>query len=708
MTPNIFIPWIGFAASLVTGSLGLVTLAHQPKSVARVSFAVGMLLLAIESALGLLGNQTQQLSSALVYHEGRLIIMAVMAPVWLVFSLHYARGGDARASKGWKGIALLSWLLPLGAILVPGAMVSAAGAGAHGSAITVGFGGKAMYLHAVVILTTIVTLGNLEQTFRAVTGTMRWRIKFLLFGLGVIFLVRLYSSGWALVQQECVHSDDLVRSVGLVVAGVLIIWSLARMGLTEAEVYPSQKVIVTAATTSLVTVYLCSVAILAKVVSRPVGEREIPLPALVVLVGLLLMGLLLLSDRIRQRAILFFSRHFNRPLYDYRGIWQTYAERVVRTKDEPEFCRVSAAFVSELFQALSVTIWQVDVTQRRLAFGGSTLLTVDSANDLLCSNPLPFELIETLLKQHGVMDLDDPRASWTDARSQLFAGQFQEAGGHRLCVPLRVAENTLGLLLVGDRVGARAYSAEELDLLHTIAGEIGRGLLSLKSARHLLNDKEIQAFQNMSAFFVHDLKNTASTLSLTLQNLGRHSDKPAFREEAVRSVSLCVSHINELIGGLSVLRQDLKVSLQDSDLNTLIQETLEEMKGALACPVECRLGSIPRVALDPIQMKKVLANLLLNACDASSQGGSVQVATGLREPYGVVLSVQDTGCGMDEDYVRDKLFRPFHSTKNGGLGIGLYHAKTIVDAHHGEIEVDSAVQIGTTFRVCLPMKGGEQ
>jgi signal transduction histidine kinase len=105
--------------------------------------------------------------------------------------------------------------------------------------------------------------------------------------------------------------------------------------------------------------------------------------------------------------------------------------------------------------------------------------------------------------------------------------------------------------------------------------------------------------------------------------------------------------------------------------------------------------------MDPEQMQKVVLNLVLNANDAVAEGGRIRVATGRADRW-VYLSVTDDGCGMSPEFMARSLFKPFRTTKGRGLGIGLFHSKTIVEAHHGRIEVESQEGKGTTFRVLLP------
>ena len=229
-----------------------------------------------------------------------------------------------------------------------------------------------------------------------------------------------------------------------------------------------------------------------------------------------------------------------------------------------------------------------------------------------------------------------------------------------------------------------------------------RSLLNLRLTNELMLAKELEAFQTMSTFFVHDLKNATSTLSLTLQNLPVHFDDPEFREDALRGIANTVNRINMHIGRLSVLRNKLELKPIESDLNQLVIETLENLNGIPGVELVKELHPLPKVVVDREQLQNVVTNLLLNARDAVGMDGQIRVETSQCEGR-ALLSVADNGCGMSPDFLRDSLFRPFQTTKKKGLGIGMFQSKMIVEAHRGNIQVESEPGKGTKFGVFLPL-----
>jgi signal transduction histidine kinase len=192
-----------------------------------------------------------------------------------------------------------------------------------------------------------------------------------------------------------------------------------------------------------------------------------------------------------------------------------------------------------------------------------------------------------------------------------------------------------------------------------------------------------------------------SGLNLTLRNLPVHFDDPAFRADALRGIGNTVSRIDGMIERLSALRKKIEPNFEESDLNRLVDDTIDRLDGVRDVEVKKDLHPLPKVFVDCEQMKSVLTNLILNARDALGAGGWIEVRTG-QEDGRAVLTVTDNGAGMSAEFLQNSLFRPFQSTKKKGLGIGMFQSRTIVEAHRGSIEVESEMGKGTTFRIELP------
>jgi putative PEP-CTERM system histidine kinase len=298
-------------------------------------------------------------------------------------------------------------------------------------------------------------------------------------------------------------------------------------------------------------------------------------------------------------------------------------------------------------------------------------------------------------------DLEAANGAWAEELRRLNPATFTK-GGNRLGVPLRAGEQVVGVLVLADRINAATYTVDERELLKCIADQTASALMNHRLASEVARAKELEAFRTMSVFFVHDLKNAAASLNLMVRNLPVHFNDPAFREDALRGIGNTARRIDEMIARLSALREQPKFMPAKADLNQIVSDALDKVDGMPIVQVTRELHQLPGVFVDREQIQSVVTNLVLNARDAIGPEGRIQVRTESREGR-VLLSVTDNGCGMNEAFVRNSLFRPFQSTKKKGLGIGLFQSRAIVQAHGGAIHVQTEEGRGTTFLVSLPV-----
>jgi putative PEP-CTERM system histidine kinase len=643
---------------------------------------------------------------ATYWQEARLLAISFLPGIWLVFSLSYSRGNYKKFLIKWRTPLAAAFVAP--AILAGvyhGRLISRTGGVLDQDGLVFALAWPGVALHALLLLAGALVLMNLERTLRACVGTMRWRIKFMVLGLGLLFAVRIYTSSQCLLYSATEVPLQTVDSIALLLACALMARSLLREGLVNVDVYPSQSFLHKSLTILLAGIYLLLVGTLAKVLGAIGGDAAFPLKAFFVLVSLVALTTLLLSERVRQHTKRFVSRHFLRPRHDYRSLWTTFGERITPLMERTDLCREVAKLVSETFHALSVGIWLVDEVQERLIYVTSTSVPETNAKVLTESVGGVRDLTEMLRREPYPVNLDDCKGQWSETLEAWNEQGVFGGGDNRMCVPLAAGGSLLGLMILGDRVNGIPYSVEDMDLLKCIGDQVGRNLLNTQLSERLLQAKEMEAFQTMSAFFVHDLKNTASTLSLMLQNLPAHFDDSVFRADALEALAKSVARINELIGRLSLLRQQLEISRSGADLNEVVDTALANLNGATRVTVQKSLQALPKIPMDAEQIRKVVTNLLLNAVEAVGEGGAIQVETGSRNGW-ASLSVTDNGCGMTPEFLTRCLFRPFQTTKKKGIGIGMFLSRMIVDAHKGKIEVASRVGRGTTFRILLPLQEG--
>ncbi len=693
---------LAYASALFGGALAFTVIWNERRSWVNLSFVAGMAVLALESIFTGLSLDAGRRDDMVYWQQWRLLATSLLPGIWLFFSLSYGRGNHREFLSRWKFVLLVFVLAPpvLGIIFNPSLIASVSQDKAGLLMLKLGQPGN--LLNLLLLVGTVLVLMNLERTFRASVGTMRWRIKFMILGLGVLFVVRAYTSSQALLFHALDPGLQAVDSGALFVACLLLLRSLFREGHFTTDIYPSHSVLQSSLTVMLAGIYLLVIGVLAKIVTYFGGNELFPLKAFLVLAALVVLTILLLSDRVRLVTSRFVSRHFQRPMFDYRAVWRKFTEATASCVNQAELCQAAVKSVTDIFQALSVTIWLVDDKKEQLVFAASTFLSAAKADDLRPKKEDVTAVIKAMQGQHEPVDIDTATETWAVALRQCHPEEFHK-GGSRVCVPMVVGDEVLGCLILGDRVGGAPFSWQDFDLLKCIGDQIAAGLLNTRLSQKLLQAKELEAFQTMSAFFVHDMKNTANTLNLMLQNLPVHFDDPAFRADALRGVSKTVAHINRLIGRLGSIRHELQIKPVEADLNELVARSLAGWEDAAGINLKKDLAPLPKFLFDPEQMLKVATNLIFNAREAVSQTGQVQIQTSQRNGW-VILAVSDDGCGMSQEFVSRSLFRAFQTTKKNGLGIGMFQSKMIVEAHQGRIEVESEPGKGATFRVWLPLK----
>lgn len=687
----------------VAGLAALAALVGNVRSPGRWIFAAGMGLLAIETWLSARSLAAATPADAVQWQQWRLLVLAVLPAVWVLFSLCYSRGNHAEFLRRWGGVVALGAVVPLVVALVFFPVLAWEVPGGRSfTEFVVQLGSAGRVLHLVGVVAWVLVLVLLERTFRTAVGTIRWRIKFALVGFVVLFGTRIYTTTQAYLYGAVARPLVVTEALALLLACGLVAWSVKRSGTFEVEVYPSHAVLYRSLTILLAGLYLLGVGVLAKLLAAWGEAAVFPLMAAMWLLGLLGLTLLGLSDRVRLRLRRFVSRHFQRPLHDYPRLWSSFSERTTACINQAEYCGAVVRLVSETFEALSVSVWLVNEARAGLSPGASTIWSAEQAAARLGQTHEGRGLVEALESATGPVDLEALTGPAREELARLQPDQFGKGGG-RLAVPLRAHGELLGVLTVGDRVSGMPFDGQDLDLLRCVADHTAAGLLNLRLARRQLESKQLEAFQAMSAFFIHDLKNAASTLTLTLENLRTHFDNAEFREDALGAIRRTSERIQGLLARLAALRRGLELNARPADLNAVVRETIATL-GTGFPPVELELQELPPVPLDAGQMQQVIANFLLNARDALGPDGPGRI-TVRTAPHngGVQLEVRDTGCGMSPEFVRTQLFRPFQSTKARGLGIGMFQAKVIIEAHRGRIEVDSVPGRGTTVQVWLPL-----
>jgi putative PEP-CTERM system histidine kinase len=681
------------AAATLSILLALASVVRKKPTVATWCFFAGMVLLAADSLVTAIALRAPTVDALIGWLKISFVVKAAATAVWLAFSVSYSRGDSHRSLRRWAIPIALAAVLPLLAVWYRNDLVQVVSLFPGEARLQ--YGQVAKLLNLALLVVVVLVMLNIEQTFRSAVGTMRWRIKFVVLAMVVIFGARLYVRAQVMLFNAPEIGLWAAEAGSLLIGCVFLAAAYMRTGLSEIDVYPSVAVLRSSLTLLLVGAYLFILGILVQVAQRYGGAESFQIQAFLVLLGVSGLGLLLLSDRARKRIQLFAVRHFRRARHDSRQLWTTLSKRLAHVKDERELCETAVKMLCESFDVLSASAWLTDARTGHLSLCASSS---QAARDATGASPA----VSAGLQSHAIpFDLEDIQELWAKELRRANPSTFPH-GGHRWCVPLRTADQVLGVIVLGDRVNGVPYTLEELEILGAIAEQLTSVLLNLRLASELASAREFEAFRTMSTFFVHDLKNAAASLNLMLRNLPVHFDDPEFRADALRGIGNTTRRIEEMIERLSTFREGGAVRLAPADLNRLVQQSIREVEMSPDVRLSTEFGALPTVQADAEQIKSVVINLLTNARESLNGGGEIRVST--RHHAGrAEIAVGDNGDGMTPAFVEERLFRPFQSTKKKGLGIGLFQCRAIVQAHGGAIQVASEPGKGTTFTITLPV-----
>jgi len=331
---------LAFVAALFSLALAVAGSCRKNRSLATWCFAVGMLVFGLENLFGAIWREAVVAERAVFWGSATLLMKSLFPGIWICFSLTYSRGNAHTLPVRSRVLVLAALLIPVGISLIcRNQLLPLSPYVDWDASWWVRSHAAAKMLNGFQLVAAVVILMNLERTFRSAVGTMQWRIKFIVIGLGIIFGARIYTASQALMFSESVLVLSSVDTAALVIGCALIVVAFLRSGFGEIDVYPSHAVLRTSLTFVLAGAYLFVVGVLAQVVARTGKPNAFEIQALVVLVAFAGLAVALLSNRFRQKIRFLVSRHFKRPQYDFRQIWS----RVTQSMSDRKSTRLNSS-----------------------------------------------------------------------------------------------------------------------------------------------------------------------------------------------------------------------------------------------------------------------------------------------------------------------------------------------------------------------------
>ena len=541
-------------------------------------------------------------------------------------------------------------------------------------------------------------LAQLEVVLRASREPFRHKLKFIVIGLGGLAGYQIYQASQMLLFPVWQAEQLVTSSIVILMSLCLIAHGLRRSLLREVLVhaYVSHQALVGSVTFIIIGLYLLAVGVMGtwlRETNQPLGVGLSVVVTFAAIVGLIVAAF---SKTVRTEIRRFIARNFYRSKYDYRAQWLQITEAFQEAADKNSIMDRLMDVLIRTFPATHVSIWSFREADRRFFRVRSMAGEIESE---------PIELSHSIVTELGKRDSAvwvEPQATETGDHLFMLTDSIRSSGV-ALYFPIRAHERVIAFIALGPQPHGELYGTDDEDLLRGIAHHVGMLLSHAILTEDRRASAELEALHRFSAFCLHDLKNLATRLSLVAQNAERHGRDPAFQESAMRTVKDTALKMAALMSKLSrkSLRPLQAGTSELVDLSAMLDDIVAPMRRDPAARLSVTVVPVPPIMAVRDQIHQVLLNVVLNAKQAIGGNGEISVALAQHNGSALV-TVDDTGDGIPPEML-ESLFRPSQSSRSGGLGVGLYQCRQIVEAHQGTIQVRSEIGKGTHVRIELPI-----
>jgi len=544
---------------------------------------------------------------------------------------------------------------------------------------------------------SVIGLVSIEQLYRFIAINDR-QIKLLCMNLGAIFIFDVYLFTYNIIFRDV---DSMLWQSRAAVSMVTCLF-MALGALIPLHHSPQNANFNISRPIAFYTTSLIGIGVLITLLSLGGyyvrlygGHWGTVIYSFVLISAVLLIATVFMSSSIRLHLSVLINKHLFRHKYDYRSEWL----RVINYLAQPaESSEVNAR---AFFAAASIThapggaMWLLKQGYYEPVYQLNASNAIDlheeHANSPFC---------RTLLESEWVYF---PKAGDNEAIGQnnnLLPDWARSFPNLWLIFPLIVGEELVGFIALTSPQDDTTLTWEDLDLLKTIGRQLASYLRRHQQAEQLAVGRQFDTYNKLVAFIIHDLNNLIAQQALMVKNAEKHKDNPAFVEDAIKTISNSVDRMNNLLKKLRRDEADLVKRLNITEVVEYAIRKCHQNQPTLIANIEKTKRSIDA---DHVRLTMTLINFIKNAQEATAAGGEVHVTLAIQQSW-AVITIADSGSGMDWDFVHNRLFKPFDTTKSGkGMGIGVYLSREYISELGGTLNVASAVNKGTTISISLPL-----
>jgi putative PEP-CTERM system histidine kinase len=600
---------------------------------------------------------------------------------WYLFMLVLLRPNQVS-----KAPSSLGWLVPVAvAVLLFGVLALASSYPQDTS--------KWMLLSSMALPVFAMVL--LEQVFRNASADFLWNIKPLCLGLAGMFLFDLYVYSQAVLFNQLDAVAVSMRGIVHALIVPLLLLSTTRRGQWLSRMHISPKAAFHSASLLIAGLYLVFMSGVGYYVRYFGGEWGRALQMGVVFLSLLVLVVLLLSATLRARLRVFLGKHFFRYRFDYRDEWLKFTRTLAAQNSPQKMGEQVIQGLAEMLESPGGGLW----LKRRDA-SAFTQVALWNMAPTAESEKTDSPFCQFLASSGWVVNLEEYR-SYARRYGTLELPQWlQDLPKAWLVVPLLVGQEMIGFCVVASARTRVDVNWEVNDLLKT-AGQQAASFLSLMQATEALMEvRKFDAFNRMSAFVVHDLKNVVAQLSLMMKNAKRLGANPEFQQDMLMTVENALERMRQL---MLQLREGATPPGTPFGVNLdKVIQRIEAVSAGRGRTLEVQMTPSVVARGHEERLERIIGHVVQNAFDATDPSGRVWLSLDRASGQARIV-VGDTGQGMSPDFVRERLFKPFQTTKQAGMGIGAFESYQYVQELGGRIEVDSVPGRGTLIKLLLPL-----
>jgi len=562
----------------------------------------------------------------------------------------------------------------------------------NGSAVL----GRLGRIHSFLILVgAIAFIWIMENILRSSEGASRRILKYPALGSISIGASLCTLSAYRLSTNIVSHEILILCSL-IALAGVafLIFFSI-RFKLFEMDIFVSRYVVYHSITFISIGAYLLVTGLIIFWI-RHLGIRlSLVVMGLIFFLALIVLSIFLLSPEAKARIKFFINTHFFANKYDYRKEWGELSGYLSIAFNENQIIHLTSQVILDSMYIRELSIWMLEGASYRSVFSfpeasGDTFISRNHPLvDYLGGNP--YFLRRTPCRTNDM--------SWENVVKNH--KEFLNRNKIELAVAM-TAGTMIGFIAVGQENPGTPYGQDDIDLLSAVASQSSAALMSARYAKKLAENKELDTYNRMSATVLHDLKNAAGHLSLILQNAPKHMDQEEFRKDMIDTITEALARIDKVMNKLRAIPENEEIHMKRFKMHVFLEELLMGLRPRLSSIRVIReFHEGLELTTDPDVLEKILENVIVNATEAVGEDGEITISAGM-EGASPVIAVKDNGTGMSDEFIRDKLFKPFHTTKKQGTGLGMWQVKNMADQLRARIEVRQNSDHGITVSICFP------